>query len=70
MKLSNGVYDTIKWIVITVMPALVIFINTCFPVWGIADSVTTVVITTVSALALFLGSIMGFSSAKYNKENK
>lgn len=70
MRLPNKVYDVIKWVVIYVMPAALVFINTCFPVWGINDDITKVVITTVSALELFLGSIMGFSSAAYNKSKQ
>lgn len=70
MLLPSKVYDILKWVVITVVPALLIFINTCFPVWGISADITNVIITTISALALFVGSVLGFSSAAYNKEQK
>lgn len=67
MKLPDKVYDVIKWIVMTVIPALIIFLNTCLPIWGVSVDVTSVVVTSISALGLFLGSILGFSTAAYNK---
>lgn len=70
MKLSSKVYDVLKWVCITVIPALVVFLNTCLPIWGVTPEVTSVVVTSISALGLFMGSILGFSSANYYKEER
>lgn len=68
MQLPNKIYDILKWIVITVIPALIIFLNTCLPIWGVDAGVTQVVVTTISALGLFIGSVLGFSTAQYHKD--
>jgi len=66
--LNSKVYDAIKWVVITVIPALIVLLNTCLPLFGVPADVTSVIVTTLSAVGLFLGSVMGFSSVQYNKK--
>lgn len=66
MKIPDKLYDTLKWIAVIVIPALVVLIKTVFPVWHIpcADAIST----TVAAVGLFLGAIIGVSTIKYNKQ--
>jgi hypothetical protein len=68
MKLPNKVYDILKWVVITVMPALM----TCFSTIGIALGweFTEIVIVIVGALTTCLGTIIGVSGLNYAKQNK
>ena len=63
--MSNKTYDILKWIVITVLPALL----TLFGVIGatLDFSFTDTVITIGTAIITFLGTILGISSVNYNK---
>ena len=66
MKIPDKLYDTLKWIAVIVIPALVVLIKTVFPAWHIphAEEIST----TVAAVGLFLGAIIGVSTIKYNKQ--
>lgn len=63
--MSNKMYDILKWIVITVLPALL----TLFGVIGatLQWNFTDTVITIGTAVITFLGTIIGVSSVNYNK---
>lgn len=65
MKLSNKLYDTMKWLVIIVLPALATLYTTLAAVW--AWPYANEVKTTVLAVDTFLGAALCFSSATYNK---
>ena len=66
MKLSDSLYDTLKWIVMVVIPALTTFYAVCDNAfgWGYAEIVTTI----SAALCTCIGAILGISTAQYNKE--
>ena len=66
MKLSNSIYDILKWLVLIVIPALTTFyavVDNLF-LWGYAEIVTTI----SAALCTCIGAIIGISTAQYNKE--
>ena len=66
MKLSNKVYDVLKWVVLIFLPAAGVFyaaLDGAFG-WGYTETVTTV----LAALAAFLGALIGVSSAEYKKD--
>ena len=67
MKLSNKVYNILKWIAIVVLPALSTLVFTIGSIWGWA--VTEQVIGSIAAVDMFLGVILGISTAQYNKTN-
>lgn len=66
MKLPNAVYDVLKWVVMCVIPALTTFYCVCDKVfaWGYAEIVATI----SSAFCACLGTILGISTAEYNKD--
>ena len=65
MKMSNKVYDILKWVAIIVLPALATLITVVFKVWNIpyGDEIAQ----TVTAVATFLGAILMVSHANYKK---
>lgn len=67
MKMSNKVYDVLKWIVITALPALITF----YGVVGVTCNVpyTQEVLTIAAAFNTMLGAMIGISNIKYNKAN-
>lgn len=68
MKLSNRVFDVLKWIAILFLPALAILIRTVFAIWKIPYGEQ--ISATIIALQVFLGAIIGVSTLNYNKENQ
>lgn len=68
MKLSNKVYDKLKWIALVFIPALITFYGVVGNVLNIPY--TDVVLTIMGAFDVFLGSLLGITSAQYNKNIK
>ena len=69
MKLSNKLYDILKWVCMIVLPAIATLISILDKAWGWGLPVEAIV-TTISAVVAFLGAVLGFSTAQYNKEQK
>jgi len=69
MKLSNGVYDVLKWICMIVLPACATLLSILDRAWGWGLPVEAIV-TSISAVCAFIGAILGFSTAQYNAEQK
>ena len=63
MKLKDGVYDILKWLVIIVLPAAAVFYSRLAGAWGwpYAEAIKE----TIIALQAFLGAIIGVSTASY-----
>ena len=65
MKMSNKVYDVLKWIALIALDAFGVFYSTIASVWGLPFG--DQVLYTTSALAVLLGTLLGVSSAQYKK---
>ena len=65
MKLSNKVYDIIKYCLFTVVPALITFISTMGVIYHFDTEIITL---TIGAIATFIGALTGISNYNYNKE--
>ncbi|MBP1046395.1 phage holin [Enterococcus sp. BWM-S5] len=65
--MNNKTYDYLKWIVITVMPALAVLIA------AVGNSLnwthTEIAVTLLNAVTAFLGAILGLSSVNYRNGN-
>lgn len=68
MKMSNKVYDILKWIALVALDALGVFYNTIAAIWALP--LGDEVLATCAALSLLVGTLIGISSASYNKQNK
>ena len=68
MKLSNKLYDILKWVVIIVLPALATLYAALAGVW--AWPYPDEVVTTITAVDTFLGAVLCISTVNYNKEEK
>ena len=64
---DDKVYNIIKWICLTVVPALNVLITTLCSIYGWTWG--NIVIGTIDAVAIFVGAILGFGSIKYQKLN-
>lgn len=65
MKLSNKVYDALKWVALIALDAIGLFYKTISSIWGIPFG--DEVLATCTALSLLIGTLIGVSSAQYKK---
>ena len=63
---NSKVYDTLKWIVLVVLPALTTLWLTLAKIWGFpyAEAIGA----TMTAITAFLGALLGVSAVLYNKK--
>lgn len=66
MKLSNEMYDRLKWIAQYFLPALGTLYFALAGVWGLPYGEQ--IVGTITAIDTFLGVLLGISTAQYNKE--
>ena len=66
MKLSNQVYDFMKWFTLLFLPALTTFVGVILNCFDI--TCTDIVLTIMSGLITFLATILGISNMNYKKE--
>lgn len=67
MILNDKIYNFLKWLLITFVPALLVLIETLGVIYNYD---TQIIILTISAIATFLGAIVGISNTNYNKSSK
>lgn len=65
MKMSNKVYDVLKWIAMYLLPALGTLYFTVAGIWGFPYGEE--IVGTITAVDTFLGILLGISSAQYKK---
>lgn len=68
MKMSNKVYDVLKWIAQILLPALGTLYFALSKVWGLPFA--TEVVGTITAVDAFLGAVLGISTAQYNRSEE
>lgn len=64
MKLSNKVYDILKFLVIKVSPASIALITGLGLLYGFQTEIIT---GTISLVTVFIAAIMGISTKSYNE---
>lgn len=64
MVLSDKLYNTLKWLLLTVVPALITLISGLGTVYGFD---TTQVTAVIGLFATFVGALVGISNANYAK---
>ncbi len=65
MKLSNKVYDVLKWISLIVLPAIGTLYFALSGIWGLPYGEE--IVGTIVAIETFLGALLGISTAQYHK---
>ncbi len=64
--LPNKVYDILKWVALIALDALGLLYKTLAAIWG--WSYGDEVLATCTALSLCIGTLLGISTAQYNKQ--
>lgn len=67
--LNNKTYDVLKYLALTVVPAFATLVGTVGVALGYQE-VTGIVVTIITAVGTFIGTLVGLSSANYNKGTK
>ena len=67
MKLPDGAYNIIKWVLCIVVDAFICLLTTLTKAWGWEIPIEAIVIT-ITAVSTFLGVILGISNHNYYKE--
>jgi hypothetical protein len=65
MKMSNNVYDMLKWVALVALDAVGVFYNTIAAIWSLPFG--DEILRTCAAASLLLGAVIGVSSANYKK---
>lgn len=68
MKLSNKMYDILKWTAMYLLPASGTLYFALASIWGLPYGEQ--IVGTITAVDTFLGVLLGISTAQYNKTNK
>lgn len=66
MRMSNKVYDILKYIALIVLPAVGALYFGLAKIWGLPYA--TEIVGTISVVDTFLGAILKLSTDQYNKE--
>lgn len=66
MKMSNKLYDILKWIATILLPALGTLYFALCSIWGFPYGEQ--IVGTITAVDTFLGVLLGISSATYAKQ--
>ena len=66
MKLPDKVYDTLKWLLIVVVPAAITLLTVLTKAWNWNIPLEAIV-ATISGVATFVGVCVGISSINYTK---
>ena len=69
MKLSNKVYDIIKYCLFKAVPATIALISTLSVIYHFED-VAVIINLTISAVATFVGTLAGISTKNYYKNQE
>lgn len=65
MKMSNKVYDVLKWIAQYLLPAAGALYFALANIWGLPFGEE--IVGTITAIDAFLGVVLGISTHQYNK---
>lgn len=66
MKMSNKLYDILKWFAMILLPAVGTLYFALAGIWALPYAEQ--VVGTITAVDTFLGALLGIASAQYNKE--
>lgn len=68
MKMSNRVYDILKWVAQILLPAIGTLYFALAGIWGFPYAEG--IVGTITAVDTFLGVLLGISTAQYKKESE
>ena len=67
MRISDRVYDILKWIGLALCPALEVFVLTVGKIWYLPYYAE--IGATIAAVGVFIAAVIGITSSNYYAEN-
>ena len=61
MRLSDPVYNFLKWFALICLPALAILVSVVLPVWHVGEDLVKPLVVTINAVGAFIGALIGVS---------
>lgn len=65
MKMSNKVYDVLKWVAQILLPSIATLYFGLAQIWGFPYA--EAIVGTITLIDAFLGALLGISTMKYKK---
>lgn len=65
MKISNRTYDALKWVALTLLPAIEVLWLALGKIWNFPYVVE--IGASIAAVDVFLGTLLGVNNIQYNK---
>ena len=69
MKLSDKVYNCLKWLSLICLPALAILLSTVLPLYNVSPEMVKTIVITINAVGAFIGALIGVSQITIAQEN-
>lgn len=66
MKMTDKMYDVLKWVAQILLPAVATLYFAIAQIWGLPYGEE--IVGTISAIDAFLGALLGISTYQYNKD--
>ena len=66
MKITNKMYDVLKWVAQILLPAVATLYFAIAQIWGLPYGEE--IVGTITAIDAFLGALLGISTYQYNKD--
>ena len=70
MKLSNRVYNVLKYICQIGLPAVLTFLSAVLSLVGVPAETIAIIIGIGTATDTLIGTLLGISTYNYNKDNR
>lgn len=67
MKITNKMYDVLKWVAQILLPAVATLYFAIAQIWGLPYGEE--IVGTITAIDAFLGALLGISTYQYNKRS-
>jgi len=66
MKMTDKMYDLLKWVAQILLPAVATLYFAIAQIWGLPYGEE--IVGTITAIDAFLGALLGISTYQYNKD--
>jgi hypothetical protein len=67
MKMTDKMYDVLKWVAQILLPAVATLYFAIAQIWGLPYGEQ--IVGTITAIDAFLGALLGISTYQYNKRS-
>lgn len=70
MRISDRLYNVLKWVACICIPAIVAFLGVVLGAVDVDPKTINTITTIIGAIGTLIGALIGVSTAAYNKEKQ